>query len=120
MENIKFIENGGYTSAIVQLLDMGFTITNEKLIMNTSENFVILAEKNGLMIRIEGNPTDVDYIENMDNQVYFVSVYKLNEPAVSSEGDTTAEAEYTIVGNPVSCLSTSVGWVIYTILKIFN
>ena len=121
MENMKFIESGGYTSAIVQLLEMGFTITNEKLIVKyTSENFVILAEKDGLMIRIEGDPSNIDYTDNIDNRVYFVSVYKLNEPAVSDEGITTAEAEYTMVGNPISCLDISVGWVIHTILKIFN
>ena len=94
----NFIDSGDYASAIVTLIDMGFTISHEKLIMRTSENedpnnFVIIAEKNGLIIRIEGSPY---YMDDLDNKIYIVSAYKLSE----ATEDAKEENEENAVLNP--------------------
>ena len=128
MKNLNFIDTGGYTSAIVTLLDSGFSITHEKNILGTSENegsnnFVIIAEKDGLIIRmdlrgymqIEKNSSDIN------DPMYFVSVYKLQEKTIAdANSNTNAEAQYVIIGNPIPCLAKSIGWVVQTILKLFS
>ena len=118
----NFIDSGDYASAIVTLIDMGFTISHEKLIMHTSENvdpnnFVIIAEKNGLLIRIEGSPY---YMDDLDNKIYVVSAYKMSEATEDADGNTQTEAHYKIIGDPIPCFAKRVGWVIYTILKLVN